>query len=51
MMRLGGDHTIEWLTHVINHVWVTERPPEDKTWDITKVISWHHTPPSEDLPP
>lgn len=48
MMRLGGGHAIERLTHVINHAWVTERPPEDKTCRET---SRDHTPPSEDLPP
>ena len=29
MLKSGGDNIILWLTHIINHVWVQERLPDD----------------------
>ncbi|KAI8518875.1 hypothetical protein Bbelb_021320 [Branchiostoma belcheri] len=29
MLKAGGDHMIQWLTQIINHVWILEKLPDD----------------------
>ncbi|CAH1248421.1 Hypp8135 [Branchiostoma lanceolatum] len=29
MLKAGGDHMIQWLTQIVNHVWILEKPPDD----------------------
>lgn len=35
MIKAGGDCMLRWLTHIINHVWVTELLPSDWTRGVT----------------
>ena len=34
MLKAGGDAIVQWMTRVVNHVWVLEVPPEDWTKEI-----------------
>ncbi|CAH1233196.1 Hypp638 [Branchiostoma lanceolatum] len=29
MLKAGGDHMIQWLTQIVNHVWILEKLPDD----------------------
>ncbi|GAB1609994.1 hypothetical protein Ahia01_001285300 [Argonauta hians] len=41
MLRMGSDHTIDWLTHIINKVWIPECSPEDRTRGVILPF-WKH---------
>lgn len=34
LLKEGGESMVQWLTHIINHVWVAEQPPTDWTRGI-----------------
>ncbi|CAM4466358.1 unnamed protein product [Leuciscus chuanchicus] len=41
MLKLGGESIVEWLTHIFNEVWETERLPSDWTRGVILPF-WKH---------